>query len=341
MKMKYLLGRRGMEITFGEKEIPVPGYQEVLVRVSACGVCGSDLHLLQESREWTPLGHEFSGEVAAIGPGVTGLGMQDHVVVEDVTGCGRCINCKNGYPQLCTGKIGLNGQSGMGEYVCVHERMLNKYEGISAAAATLTEPLAVCINTYLTAGVPMEGNVVIFGLGPLAVMTAALARHYGAGDVVCVGSRQGTFRNQVREDAALAFGADAVLYMSAPGWEERLKGKMRGPIHSIIVTSPPGTLPAALKLADYGTKIVPIGLDMGCRSEAVIDVDRLIMNKNPILPFLAEPANKFPLSVEMLRRQVIDAQKLITHRIAFTDAAGLKELFEQDNGVIKAVLTIH
>lgn len=328
-----------MELACMEKEIPKPGYNQVLVKVEACGVCGSDLHLLAHSKDWTPLGHEISGEVVELGAGVTGVCIGEKVIVEDLAGCGRCHNCKNGRFELCTEMIGLDGQSGMGEYICVHERLLNPYKGLDPVTASLTEPLAVCVNTWLTAQVPPEGNVVILGLGPLAIMTAALARHYGAGQIVCVGSRRGTLRNQKRESMALAAGADEVLYMGDEGVKERIQ-QIEG-IHSILVTSPPKTLKVAMELAGYGTRIVPIGLDMGENSRVEIDVDHMIMNKNPILPFIAEPAKGFPLSLDLLGKGIVDGGKMVTHRIPFADVPQVKGLFSQDQEVGKAVIVMN
>ena len=88
--MRYLVGRKDMELAFMEKEIPKPGYNEVLVKVMACGVCGSDLHLLTHSEEFTPLGHEISGQVVEVGKGVTRVKIGEGVIVEDLTGCGVC-----------------------------------------------------------------------------------------------------------------------------------------------------------------------------------------------------------------------------------------------------------
>lgn len=310
------------------------------MKVMACGVCGSDLHLLAHSEEFTPLGHEISGQVIESGEGVLRVKPGDRVIVEDLAGCGVCRNCKDGRFHLCTDMMGLNGQSGMGEYLCVDERFLNPYENMDFVIASLTEPLAVCINTYLTAKVPLEGNVVIFGLGPLSIMIAALARHYGAGQIFCVGSKRGTLRNQKRESLARAFGADEVFYTSDKGFSEMFEKHKRGPIHSMIVTSPPETLRTVMDLADYGTKVVPIGLDMGERTEALIDVDRMIMNKNPIVPFIAEPARGFPLSLELLGKKVINGEAVVTHKIAFDDAKQLKEIFTEDQAVVKAVITM-
>lgn len=338
MKGKCLVGGKGFKLELREIDLPTPDYNEVLVKIYVCGVCGSDLHLLSHQADLTPLGHEISGKVIEIGRAVSKVKVGDDVVVEDKTYCGRCTACKNGHIELCSDMHDLTGQSGMGEYICVHENMIHVFEGITPEEAAFTEPLAVCINTYLTAQVPPHGRVVILGIGPLAIMCAALAVHYGASFVACVGSKEGTKRNKIREDAALAAGADTVTYMSCDHYKETLKLRAGGPIDAIIVTSPPGTIKDALDLADYGTRIVPIGLDLGENSKVQIDIDRIIMQKNAIVPFIAEPAGKFPLSLELIRDGVVNVKELITHEIPLEEATVLKDLFHNDNGVIKVMI---
>ncbi|TLC98430.1 D-arabitol-phosphate dehydrogenase [Robinsoniella peoriensis] len=341
MKGKSLVGSKGFQLELRERDLPTPGYNQVLIKIGVCGVCGSDLHLLSHQADLTPLGHEISGKVFQIGRAVSKVKIGDDVVVEDKTYCGRCTACKNGHIELCSDMHDLNGQSGMGEYICVHENMLHIFEGITPEEAAFTEPLAVCVNTYMTAQVPLHGKVVILGIGPLAIMCAALAVHYGASFVACVGSKEGTKRNKIREDAALAAGADTVTYMSCEHYKETLKLRAGGPIDAIIVTSPPSTIKEALDLADYGTRIVPIGLDLGENSKVQIDIDRIIMQKNTIVPFIAEPAGKFPLSLELIRDGVVNVKELITHEIPLEEAAVLKNLFHNDNGVIKVMIKMN
>ena len=80
--MKYLMGRRGFALKVMEKAVPEPGPGQALVRVFGCGVCGTDLHFLRVCDDWTALGHEISGEVAAVGSGVRAVAVGDRVVVE-------------------------------------------------------------------------------------------------------------------------------------------------------------------------------------------------------------------------------------------------------------------
>ena len=338
MNMKYLQGKRNFQLEVKEKPVPIPGGNQVLVQVQACGVCGSDLNLLRHSEEFMPLGHEISAQVIEIGPSVTKVQAGDKVVVEDQTACGTCSYCKNGETCFCSSMYSLEGQSGMGEYLCVHENMLVPYEGLDAFEATFVEPLAVCINTYRASGLPMNGNLVIWGLGPLALMCVGLAKRFNTGKVICIGSKKGSVKNDVREKAALSLGADCVLYASDADLDRKIKDRACGRIDAAIVTSPPKTLPEAIETASYGATIVPIGLDMGKNSSVWLDIDQLIFGKKKIVTVLAEPARNFPLSIELIKNQVIPVKKLLTHKIRLTDTEQFQKVFSEDSGVIKAIV---
>jgi len=336
--MVYLEGRRGFALRLVEREKPEPGPGEALVRVLGCGVCGTDLHFLKNSEDWTPLGHEISGEVAALGYGVKSVSVGDRVAVEDVTACGCCEACHNGDPGRCTGMVTLSGQAGMGEYLCVSERLLVPCAGLSAMEACFVEPLTVCVNAVLAAQVPPCGTLAVWGLGPLGLMSIRVAKRFGAGRVLAVASRRDSERNRVRAKLARELGADEVLYSTDADFAETLRAARQGRVDAVLVTSPPVTLPQAVETADYGSRIVPIGIDLGDHACVTIDVDRLILNKMSIVPVLSEPEVHFPLSVRLIRSGAIPVERLLTHRIALTDTERFHRIFAEDPGVIKAVV---
>jgi|LFRM01.1.fsa_nt_gb L-iditol 2-dehydrogenase len=337
-KMKYLRGKKEFEFQMLEQPVPKPKHNHVLVKVFACGVCGTDLGNLKKSDEYVALGHEISAEVVELGEAVTKVNIGDTVVVEDMTACGTCVHCKSDNVDLCESMYSLDDQSGMGEYLSVHENMLVPYEGLSPLEATFVEPLAVCINSYLAANVPLNGNLVVWGLGPLALMTAAVAKHYNAAKVVCVGSLRGTKKNQCREEAAYLLGVDKVVYSSDQDVLEQINSVMENQVDRVIVTSPPKTLPMALEALSYGGTVVTIGLDFGKESTVPVDIDQLILNKKKIITFIAEPAKRFHLSKELIREKIIPVEHLLTHTIPLTDLEKFKSIFTEDSAVIKAVI---
>jgi L-iditol 2-dehydrogenase len=101
--------------------------------------------------------------------------------------CGVCENCKSGQPQFCRNMFDLEGQPGLGDYMCVRYNSLDRYEGLDHVAACLTEPLAVSLTSVLNAQIPLGGSVAVLGPGPLGLMSARIARLAGAGYVAITG----------------------------------------------------------------------------------------------------------------------------------------------------------
>lgn len=197
MKAFAKLGREPGEAGLRELPKPDPAPGEVLLRVAACGVCGSDLHAYRSDPgyEWmeppTILGHEFAGTVEAVGDGVEEVRSGDRVVVVAIQGCGRCETCLLGSTHLCPRRqiIGLNYDGGMSEHVVVAERHLVRVpDGVDLELAALAEPLSVAIHAVLVRSAIRPGHtVVVTGPGPIGLLCGVLARLSG-GEVLMVGT---------------------------------------------------------------------------------------------------------------------------------------------------------
>lgn len=175
-----------------------PGPGEVLLRVRSVGVCGTDLHI----EEWTPsyhfmapalpvtLGHEFSGEVAAIGPDVQDLAIGQLVAVRPSVVCGRCEACLAGLPDDCTTRrgIGVTREGAFAAFVRVPARnCMPLPAGIDARVAALAEPLSVSLEAVRTGGVKPGDRVLVLGPGNIGQGIALFARAAGACQVVVAG----------------------------------------------------------------------------------------------------------------------------------------------------------
>jgi threonine dehydrogenase-like Zn-dependent dehydrogenase len=167
---------------------PEPGPGELRVRVRACGICGSDLHLLPIGYlgpRVTP-GHEVAGEVDAIGPGVDGLEPGTAVAVEPLDSCGHCPSCQEGRDAICReGQVfGIHRAGGLAEYLTVPARRAFPLPtGLDAAVGALAEPLAVVVHGLRRARLQPGQRVLVIGAGTLGVLTALAARELGADDV--------------------------------------------------------------------------------------------------------------------------------------------------------------
>ena len=335
--MRGLYGRKGFDIVLRERPDAPLGQRMVRLRVEACGVCGTDLHFLREMEEYTPMGHEISAVVEEIGPGVTRVKPGDRVICEDVSPCGGCPACKAGQSRLCRNGYTLNDQPGMSDMLVAHENMLNTYEGIDPVTASMVEPLAVAIRGVRKLQLRPLGSLAVFGMGAIGLFSAAFARAMGAGRIAMVARQRGSLRNRAAEAAALALGADEVYY-SGDGEayiEQMLK---KGAFDAAIVAAPPAACEDAMRAVGYGGTVLAQGVTFAGDPFARLNVSDMVFEKKQLLTSLAEPAENFSLSIELIRSGRIDAGKVITHRLPLSQYDRLAALYAQDAPAIKTVM---
>lgn len=193
-----------------EKSIPEIGAEEVLLRVRGVGVCGSDLHQWHATHSWpvnypVTLGHEFCGEIAAVGRAVQGFREGDRVVSETAASiCGQCVYCRTGSYNLCPHRLGFGyGLDGaMADYVRVPARCLHRIpDHVPFEDAAMTEPGCVAANAILELSCVQPGDfVVVLGPGPIGLMALQMARLGSPGDLWMVGTKRDAARLQIARE---------------------------------------------------------------------------------------------------------------------------------------------
>ncbi len=169
---------------------PEPGPQQVLVAVAYCGICGTDLHMVNDGwgRPDSIGGHEYTGEVVAMGPEVAGLAIGDTVVGGPEPSCGSCDYCRSGRAMLCPERDtpGVSEfQGAFAEFICVDQcQLLRVPENLSPRAAALAEPLAVALHGITRSAIEKGERALITGAGPIGALTLAALRARGIDDVV-------------------------------------------------------------------------------------------------------------------------------------------------------------
>jgi L-iditol 2-dehydrogenase len=196
---------------------PQPGRGQVLLRVRAVGVCGSDLHQWHGPVGWAVnypvvLGHEFAGEIAAIGPDVTGWQVGDRVTCETAAEiCGVCEYCRTGNYNVCPQRrgFGYGVHGAMATYVVARQGLLHHIpEGVSFEEAALTEPASVAFNAIVEKSHPRPGDlIVIIGPGPIGLMALQVARLFSPLHLVMIGLA----RDEARLELAQRLGADRIV----------------------------------------------------------------------------------------------------------------------------------
>lgn len=188
--------REGKEnLLLKECAIPAYGEDEVLIQVAYSGICGTDLHIYHDQYPYYPpviLGHEFSGEIVEVGGKVTAFVPGDRVVGEPHNkACGKCYQCRNGHIQNCADKrsIGWGINGAFTNYLVMPEHLLHKIpQNVSMEVAAVAEPAAIVAHQLLErANVRAGDNVVIMGVGPIALLAAQMAKIAGAGKVILCG----------------------------------------------------------------------------------------------------------------------------------------------------------
>jgi L-iditol 2-dehydrogenase len=340
MKSKGLFGKKYLDIQSHEIEIDSPDEDHVIVKVHACGVCGTDINFV---RDWDddamPLGHEIAAEVIEVGKNVASVRPGDKVIVEDCSMCGVCENCKSGNPHLCRNMYDMEGQPGMGEYMSVRYNSLNKFDGLDYVSASLTEPLAVSLTAVENAQIPLSGSVVVLGPGPLGLMAARLAKLRGAGFVAITGLPADNPREKARLDLALQLGCDMVIESGKQSVEDEIKSKFPNGVDRVIVSSPPQSMYDAFKVIRFGGLITYFGLHFGGKNVIDLDVNDMIFRKITLVPTFAEPAINFPVSNRLLKDGLVDAGLLVTHTFGFENANEcMQAIVDGSLPIIKAVM---
>jgi L-gulonate 5-dehydrogenase len=175
------------DIRYQQRPKPEAGPGEVLIDVSAVGICGSDVHLFRGEHPYRvfPMvyGHEISGRVAAVGEGVTGVAPGLNVVVEPLIACGHCYPCRHGRPNCCVELqvIGVHRDGGLQESVAVPaERVFAVPSDLDARVAALCEPFSIGMQAAARGEIAAGDRVVILGAGPIGLTVLAIARSRGA-----------------------------------------------------------------------------------------------------------------------------------------------------------------
>jgi (R,R)-butanediol dehydrogenase/meso-butanediol dehydrogenase/diacetyl reductase len=240
--------------------IPIPGDGEVLIKVGRCGICGSDVQMTSGNGFTFPtgiaMGHEYAGEIVALGRGVEGLRVGERITAMPAKGCGRCSACLVGRPLACAAMEMMMG--GFGEYTRVDARMAVRLpQSLSLADGALVEPLACSLRGVALAQLKRGDRVLVLGAGSIGLGAVYWARHLGAGSVACAA------RSAWRGPLALEQGADHFLVA-----DEQLPDSLLNAFGSIAdvvfeCTGAPGMLARAVELVRPGGSVIGLGLCSG------------------------------------------------------------------------------
>jgi len=306
----------------------------VLIRVEACGICGTDLSNAEDKLpEWHPFGHEIAGVIERLGAGCQDLHVGDKVVLESSGYCGRCDVCRSGRVDLCNKapQFWMAGPSmGFSDYLFAPACCVVKYDGLTPEAASLAEPAGVAYDMVATADIRHGNRVCVIGPGPIGLMAIPIALRSGAAEVVCVG-RSG---NGARLAAAAALGAETFVCDRPLSQESELRGRF----DRVLVTAPVQILPEALSLLAYGGILSYIGIGNGS-GDISFDANDFHYRKLQLRASFASPALYYPIVLQMLQKGTIPADLIISHRFPLGEIdRAMRHCKEEKASTIKVIV---
>lgn len=335
--MRVVYVKAPFQFEIRETEMPKPGENQVLLDVRACAVCGTDMHTAAtDADHFQSFGHEIAGVVVENGPGAGRFKPGDKVIIESGTFCHVCENCRNGRPDLCTNGISIIDDveiSGYADYMLVPEQAMVPFDGLDFKEAALAEPLGVALDLFYTTGIELNDDVAVVGLGPIGLMTIALAKAAGARNIYAI---QKSGRSKARIELARKLGATDVILTS----ETDLTSYPfpRGGVNKIMITAVPSVIPEMMKIALYGTIIGFLGIDMQ-HGDITFNANDFHFKKLQLRASYAVPALWFPRALELLKSKVVDPKDFITQTFPLEEIeTWFKKQRDDSSDVVKMVM---
>lgn len=324
------------KIEFKEVEAPRVNANEVLIRIKAASICGTDVHIFEG--RWkvsTPriMGHEGSGEVVDAGGGVTKVDVGDRVVVAPLIHCGSCRMCRAGRYNICERRrfVGIEADGVFAEYIKVDQTNVEPLpDELSFEEGALVEPFAVAVHAVRRGGIPMNGTVAILGAGPIGLCAIRAVRAAGAGEVLSIDPLED------RLSLASELGADLVINPKRANVRDLVLKHTGGRGADVIIeaSGSPEAYKGIADLAGRGGKIIQIGLPL-----AQVCFDMLPFSRKE-LELIGCNGHMMDLegAIDLARRDRSLISKMITHRFPLQDVVKGIEVAREGKG-IKIVLS--
>ena len=296
---------------------PEPGENEIVVKVHRCGICGSDLHMTDGHGYTVPagtvLGHEFAGEVTAVGKGGNRFKIGDRIAAMPIIGCGKCRYCLNGTPAYCL-NIGFT-YGGYADFARVSAVTAVKLPStLSLADGALAEPLAVALHGMAMARLAPGARVLIQGAGPIGLAALFWARHLGAGRVDMI---EGAPR---RAEIARAMGADSVVPPQSREPELLTPSVDDAPDVVVECVGRPGLLGQAIDYVRRGGTIVSLGFCF--QPDQLVPALAASREVSLLFPQLYT-TREFEVSIEALDRGAVEPRLMVTSTVGYDTLPGV------------------
>ncbi|EKE81510.1 L-threonine 3-dehydrogenase [Idiomarina xiamenensis] len=302
-------------------EQPEYGYNDLLIKIKKTAICGTDVHIYKWD-DWSQktipvpmvVGHEYVGEVAAMGDGVRGFSVGDRVSGEGHITCGHCRNCRAGRRHLCrnTVGVGVNRPGAFAEYLVIPaENAFKLPDDVSDELAAIFDPFGNAVHTALAFDLVGE-DVLITGAGPIGIMAAAVARHVGARHVVI------TDVNEYRLQLASKMGATRTVDVSKEKLTDVMQelGMKEGFDVGLEMSGVPSAFSQMLATMNHGGKIAMLGIPP---ENVAIDWNQVIFKGLVIKGIYGREMFETWYKMASLLQSGLDLSPILTHQLPIDD----------------------
>lgn len=315
--MKALLLSEYNHLEIADVPMPRPGPEEVLVRVEACGICGSDVHGYDGSsgRRIPPLimGHEAAGSIAAAGPNVAGVHEGEHVTFDSTVFCGECEYCRRGEINLCNRRqvLGVSTPEyrragAFAQFVVIPNRILHRLpENIPFPEAAMVEPLAVAVHAVQISNVPQHATCLVVGAGMIGLLVLQALRQKECSQIFVVDI------DDSRLKLAKALGATATINgktADAVAEIQKLTARTGGVDVALEAVGSSATIKTAVESVRKGGTVTLIG-NIAPTAEIPLQI---VVSRQIRLQGSAASSGEYPRCIDMLSRGEIDLKPLIS-----------------------------
>lgn len=340
--MKAAFVKSPFKFEIREVDLPPLKPNDVLVKIKASGICGTDLHTARtEAKDWQSFGHEIVGIVEKVGSNVENVKVGQSVLVESGSFCGTCEDCRNGRMDLCHDRAPNvfiraereNLTMGFAEKVIIDKQNAVPFEGVSYEEVSLVEPMGVALDLAYTVDPKLNDDVLVVGLGPIGLMAVQIVKAMGARRIFVANHS----RSKIRIDVAKSFGVeDVILVDKTPISSYKFP---KGGVDRALVTAPPYVIPEVLDVMNFGGVVGFIGIDYGEGRFIKFDANKFHFNKLQLRASHAVPALYFPRCVDMIKSGAVNVKPLITDTFKLEDIGEMMVRAENEKDkVIKAVM---
>jgi len=323
------------------EDVPEPkvGFDDVLIKVGAVGICGSDLHAYEglSKRRVPPLimGHEFAGDVVELGSNVKGLKKGDRVTVEPILSCGECVPCRRGQYNICLNLrfMGLHTPGALAEYIAAPaHRCYIIPDGLTYEEASLAEPLSIAVHALNRTSMRVDNSILIIGGGIIGSLILQVAKRKTSGQIIV------TDLIDQRLRLAASLGADATINAGREDVYGRVMEATHGEGVDVAVEAVglQETMQQAVTLVKKGGSITVVGL---LERMVAVDMMKVVSSEVEVRGTYTYAGGDFETSLNLIRDHKVNLEPFLAHTFPLEEVQkGFEAMAGNGERVLKAII---